>query len=327
MARADLLEQLQQAVNSYYCGKLEEAIDIGQLLLTRSRGTPHAATIHRHQAEFLHALGKYDAARLMAQEAGNLARATRHPDEILAASISVLACDFYNGQIAQVHHQLSELMELAPKQHQPLAFMGWIMMMVGCFDKAIQLCEQARGLLEEERDSPSQQLKLANIMLTEARSDLYRGLPYESISRLERILEMDLMSQVPGTLAKSLLGVAVIQSGEQALGMKLTNQAISDGRKINHDLHGQCLALAGQANLQRVELKLATEQLQTAVGLLTHPLERQESYFLLGTIARSFQEATESEQALRRAAEPTTESYFGRMAVQAMHKLVGLQAV
>ena len=86
-----------------------------------------------------------------------------------------------------------------------------------------------------------------------------------------------------------------------------------------------CLALSGQAFLHLNELSLATEQLRFAIGLLVHPLEKQEHFYTLGLIARSAEQDTQAEQAFRQAAYPSTETHFGRLAVQALHDLVGLR--
>jgi hypothetical protein len=61
------------------------------------------------------------------------------------------------------------------------------------------------------------------------------------------------------------------------------------------------------------------------VGLLTHPLDRQESYCALGDIAASIDLCSQAEQSYRRATQPTIDSYFGRKAVSALRELIGLK--
>lgn len=327
---ADLIEQLERAVDLHLKGRHAEAVDLGQALLARSRGTPHAAAVHRHQAEFLLARGNYEAARRMAIEAGNLARATRHPSEILSATLTALACDLYSGQLSVVHQQVVELLELAPQQPLPAAFFGRLMLLAGDFERAIDLCERARSLLDQAAESPDHpmlELLRAELLLIEARAELLRESPRNALARIERVLRMDLSSQLPGTLARAMNGLAWIQIGELEQGQEWIGQAVAIGRKVSADLHGQCLLLAGLGHLEMSEPDPAREQLRAACGLLVHTLDRQEAHFLLGEIARKAGQASEAELAYRRATAPTAETHFGRLAVQALHRLVGLRAI
>ncbi len=326
----DLIEQLERAVDRYLQGRPEEAVDLAQALLGRSRGTPHAAAVHRHQAEFLLAIGHYDTARQMAQEAGNLARATRHPAEILAATLIMLECDLYEGNISSVHQQLVELLQLAPRQPMPLAFSAQLMLLVGDFERAISQAEAARSCLDEGPEPgghPMIELDRARLLLLEGRAALGQDAPAEAIGRLERVTRADLISQVPGTQARAVLGLALAYTGEQERGRELVSQAVAMARKISADLHGTCLLVAGQLHAVLGELGLATEQLRVAAGLLVHPLERQEVHHRLGQIALSVGQRDDAEQAFRRATEPTTETHYGRLSVQALHRLVGLKAL
>ena len=326
----DLIEQLERAMDRFLQGRPEEAVDLGQSLLARSRGTPHAASVHRHQAEFLHAMGHYETARQVAQEAGNLARATRHPTEILAATLTMLACDLYEGQISAVHQQLTELMELAPRQPMVLAFLARLLLLVGDFERAIAQAEAARASLDEATDPgghPLTELGRADLLLIEARAELSRDAPRNAIGRLQRVIQADLISLVPGTQARALLGLAQVQTGDEDSGRELAAQAIASARKISADLHGVCLVAAGRMHTAIGELGLANEQLRVAAGLLVHPLERQEVHHRLGRLALEVGERTEAEQSFRRATEPTTETHFGRLSVQALHRLIGLRTI
>ena len=229
---ADLIEQLEQAVDLYLQGRIEEAVDMGGSLLARSRGTPHAAAIHRHQAEFLHSLGNYDAAYQMAQEAGNLARATRHPSEILAATLCVLNCDLYCGKVSAVHQQITELMELTPQQPMPMSFMARLMLLVGNFEQALELSEQTRTLLvevDQPQAHPMVDLAKANQLLLEAKTLLLREQPF--FSRLEPVLEMELISQIPNILAQAMHGLALVLDLEVDLGCETLVQAVNRAKK------------------------------------------------------------------------------------------------
>jgi tetratricopeptide (TPR) repeat protein len=327
---SDLIEQLDRALDLHVRGRPDEAADLGQSLLARSRGTPHAASVHRHQAEFLHATGNYPAARRMAEEAGALARATRHPSEILSATLTALRCDLYTGQLTGVHQQVVELIELAPRQPMPVAFLAHLLLLAGDFDRAIELAERARDLLDlaiEPREHPMLELQRADLLLIEARAELQRDAPRNAIARLERVLHQELSSQIPATLARALIGLAEVQAGEADLGRDWLGQAVASARRIAADLHGRCLQLAGWAHLELGEAGLAREQLRFACGLMVHPIERQEVHWRLGAIALLAREPEEAEQAFRRATEPTTETHYGRLSVQALHSLVGLRSV
>lgn len=327
---ADLIDQLERAVELHLRGRPEEAIDIGQTLLGRSRGTPHAAAVHRHQADFLLAAGHYESARQMATEAGSLARASRHPGEIVAATLAVLACDAALGHVAAVHQQVVDLLELAPLQPLPVAFLARLMLLVGQFEQAIEQSERARSLLDTSQTPaghPMLELTRAELFLIEARAALLAGQSDEALARCERVMAQDLPSQVPGTQALAFSGLALARKDRAAEARQRIAQAVASGRKISQDLHGQCLAVAGLTHLDLAEPELATEQLRVACALMRHPLDRQEVHFALGRIARELEQRSEAEGAFRRATEPTTETHFGRLAVQALHELIGLRAI
>ena len=325
---ADLVEQMERAVSLYICGRAEEAAEIAQPLLRRARGTPHAARFYRYMSEFMLASGDYQRSREAAQEAGGLARASRHPGEILAATLMILACDFYEGHLRQVHRQLEELMHLATDQPRPVVFMGQVTLLLGDFDRTVSLLEQARGFLDEvsEPDAhPAMDLFRSNMLIQTGKAHLLAGRIEEAVPRLERAMSLDLHTPVPGTLAQALLGCAVVQDGGEDEGLGLLQEAVSNARKIAHDVHGHTLALLGLARKHLGDFILAREMLRNAVGLLTHALESQESYCGLGDIATSLDLRSEAEQAYRRATLPTIDSHFGRKAVGALRDLVGLR--
>lgn len=326
----DLVTSLERALSLHLQGRFAEAVELGQGLLGRSRGTPHAAAVHRHQAEFLLASGAIDGARRMAQEAGTLARASRHPDEILAASLVVLDCDLHAGAIAAVHQQLGELCALAAGRPEPVGAMARLMLRVGELDGAVETAERARGLLDESDAGPRRpllELERAELLLVEGRARLLAGRPDRALMRFERVLGEELISPLPPTRARALAGAALVGCGREAEGRELCTQAVAMGRKRSADLHGQCLSAAASAHRQLGEPGLAREQLRAASALLAHPLDRQEVFFRLGDIARASGQPGEAEQALRRATDPTTETLFGRRAVRALHRLVGLRAI
>lgn len=324
----DLVEQMERAVSLYLCGRAEEAAEIAQPLLRRARGTPHAARFCRYMSEFLLASGDYDRSREVAREAGGLARAIRHPGEILASTLMILACDFYQGHLRQVHRQLEELLQLATDQPMPVVFMGQVTLLLGDFDRTVSLLEQARGVVDEvsEPDAhPAMDLFRSNMLIQTGKAHLLAGRTAEAISLLERAMDLQVDTPVPGALARAMFGYAIVKSGGEEEGLGLLQDAVDTARKIAHDVHGQTLAHLGLARKHLGDLILARELLRNAVGLLTHPLERQESYCGLGDIAASFDLRSEAELAYRRATQPTIDSYFGRNAVGALRDLVGLR--
>jgi len=326
----DLEAEMERAVSLYICGKAEEAAEIAGPLLRRARGTPHAARFYRYMSEFMLATGDYERSREVAREAGSLARAIRHPGEILASTMMILACDFYEGHLRQVHRQLEELLHLAVDQPMPIVFMGQVTLLLGDFDRTVSLLEQARGFVDEvsEPDAhPAMDLFRSNMLIQTGKAHLLAERVSEAIALLERAVGLRLHTPVPGTLAQALLGCAVVYNGSEDDGLKLLQEAAGNARKIAHDVHGQALALLGLARKHLGDFILAREILRNAVGLLTHQLERQESYCALGDIAASFDLCSEAEQAYRRATQPTIDSYFGRKAVGALRDLVGLRSL
>jgi tetratricopeptide (TPR) repeat protein len=325
----DLLDEMQQAVSLYIRGRPEEAVEIGRRLLTRARGTPHAATLYRTMSEFLHAIGNYSDARELAREAGSLARAMRHPEEILASSLAILTCDLYEGDVTAVFKETSELQQLAPDQPMTRLLMAQVMLTVGDLSEALELLQDTYTLLDERaaEGHPELDLLRANLLTTEGKAHLLASDPAEAAAVLERSIAMEVPTLVPGTLARAMLGQALVQLGEEERGLELVEQATGLARKISRDVHGHTLTLAGLARLQLGDVGIANEQIRAAVALLTHPLERQESFFLLGEIALLLDEDGDAVQAFRRATEPTIDSLFGRKALRELRKLVGLRVV
>jgi tetratricopeptide (TPR) repeat protein len=326
----DLVEEMERAVSLYICGRAEEAAEIAQPLLRRARGTPHAARFYRYMSEFMLASGDYESSREAAREAGSLARAIRHPGEILASTLMILACDFYEGHLRQVYRQLEELLQLANDQPMPIVFMGQVTLLLGDFDRTVSLLEQARGFVDEvsEPDAhPAMDLFRSNMLFQTGKAHLLAGRTKEALPLLERAMSLQVNTPVPGTLAQALLGCAVVYDGFENEGLKLLQEATGNARKIAQDVHGQTLALLGLARKHLGDFILARETLRNAAGLLTHQLERQESYCALGDIAASFDLCSEAEQAYRRATQPTIDSFFGRQAVAALRDLVGLRSL
>lgn len=325
----DLVEEMERAVSLYICGRAEEAAEIAGPLLRRARGTPHAARFYRYMSEFLLASGDYDRSRETAREAGGLARAIRHPGEILASTLMILACDFYAGQLRQVLRQLEELL-LAADQLMPVVFMGQVTLLLGDFDRTVSLLEQARSVADEASEPyahPATDLFRSNMLIHTGKAHLLAGRPAEAAALLQRAIGLEVHTPVPGVLARALLGYAEVVSGREPEGLRLLQEAVGAARKIGNDVHGHTLAILGLARKHQGDLILARETLRNAVGLLTHPLERQEAYCGLGDIAAGFDLRSEAEQAYRRATRPSIDSYFGRKAVAALRDLVGLRSL
>ncbi|MBW2704005.1 MAG: tetratricopeptide repeat protein [Deltaproteobacteria bacterium] len=326
----DWLADLERALNLHMQGHSAEAVAIGQSLLGRARGTAHAASVHRHMAEFLHACGDYDKARDMAREAGVLARATRHAGEILAASLMELTCDLFEGQVAVVHQQLGDLIELAPGQPTPLAFMATLALTVGNFEQVFDYCELARNLVEQHADPddhPELGLFLANLLMLRTKALLLDDKPGEAATTLEPIFKMVHDQPLPLALASGLKGLAWARSRKGDAGMELAEQAVKAGRKIGHDLHGHCLCLSGACRIELEDEQLATEELQSACGLLVHALDRQEPQLMLGRIYKKIGRQTDAVEAFHQATQPSIDTFFGRQAVQSLHDLEGLRSL
>ncbi len=320
---SDLLDDMEQALSLHFGGRSDEALAMGERLLPRARGTQQAPRAYRHVAEFLHALGRYAPARQMAEEAAAQARANRNPAEIMASSLVSMACDLYQGQVASVHKNLEETMQLAPSHPMPMVFMAQLMLLVGNFDQAIGQVERARGLLP-----PSDaELHLAWLLLSAGKAHLLSGNLTEARAILERAVDLDLSTLVPGTLAQALLGLTLVSAGEQKQGQNLCELAADQGRKISPNIFGHTQALSGLAWWHLGQTDAATEALRASCGLLTHAIERQESHHALGCLTRESGQQQEAEAAFRRATEPTVDTHFGRLAVKALHQLSGLRVV
>jgi tetratricopeptide (TPR) repeat protein len=319
----DIIDEMEHAVSLHVRGRSDEALEVGSRLLPRARGSAHAATVYRHIAEFLHAVGNYDRARQMAEESGSLARALRNPSEILASTLVALACDLYDGDVAITHRQLQDLMELAGDQPGPLAFMTQLMLLVGNFDQAADLAERTRAFLER----PHREIHLAQVLLAAGKAHLLSGRLEEARLVLERALAFEVPTLVPGTLAQAVLGLVLVMTGEEEDGLERVDRSVDLGRKISRDVQGHALAMGGLARAHLEDPGIATEQLRSAVGLLTHPIERQESFCALGKIALRLGDKKEAVAALQRATEPTTDTHFGRLAVRSLRDLVGLRLV
>ncbi|MBW1808252.1 MAG: hypothetical protein JRJ87_08660 [Deltaproteobacteria bacterium] len=319
----DILEEMQQAIALHLCGRSDDALQISSQLLPQARGTKHGAMVYRRVAEFLHAVGNYDRARQMTEEASSLARASRNPSEIMAAALVNLACDMYEGKIATTHKQLNDLISRAGNHPMPRVFMARLMLLVGNFDDAIEELEKTRALLTQR----NMEIQLAYVLLTIGKAHYLAKELQDARAILERVIELEVPTLVPGTLAQALLGLVLAQTGQEREGCELVGRAIDLGRKISNDIYGHTLALGGLTQWQLGDLEIATEQLRSASGLLTHSLERQEIYYSLGKIAEDLGKLSEAEEVLKRAAEPTIDSYFGRRSIKALRDLVGLRVV
>lgn len=319
----DILEEMQHAIALHLRGRSDDALQIGSQLLPQARGTKHGAMVYRRIAEFLHAVGNYDRARQMTEEAGSLARASRNPSEILAAALVNLACDMYQGKIAAAHKRLDELINLAGNHPMPKIYMAQLMLLVGNFDDAIEELEKTRALLKPR----NMEIQLAYVLLAIGKAHYLAKELDDAKAILERVIELEVPTLVPGTLAQALLGLILSQTGEEQDGCELVDRAIDLGRKISNDIHGHALALGGLTRWQLGDLEIAAEQLRSAAGLLTHSLERQETYYSLGRIAEDLGNLQDAEEALKRAIKPTIDSHFGRRSVKALRDLVGLRVV
>ena len=327
---SDWLADLDRALSLHAQGRSAEAVAIGQSLLNRSRGTPHAARVHRHISEFLHACGDYREARDMARESSVLARATRHAGEILAASLMELTCDLFEGQVAVVHQQLGDLIELAPGQPTPLAFMATLALTVGNFDQVFEHCDLAQSLVDQyddPDDHPELDLFRANLLTLRAKALLLDDKPGEAAAVLEPIFDLVRDQPLPLALASGLKGLAWTRSRKGDAGMKLAEQAVKTGREIGNDLHGHCLSLSGACQIELEDEQQATEQLQAACALLVHALDRQEPQLMLGRIYKKAGRKTDAVEAFRQATQPSIDTFFGRQAVQSLHDLEGLRSL
>jgi tetratricopeptide (TPR) repeat protein len=326
----ELLADIEQAVALHVQGRPDQALAAAEKLLAQARGTPHAAAIYRHTAEFLHATGQYSAARELAQEAGSLARATRHPDEILAATLVVLQAELYEGHVAGTHRQLSDLLELAPDQPLPLLAMGRLLLLVGEADAAVVQLEHARGLLDEFGPlgtNPALDLHRAQALLAEARASLMAGRDEEAVSRAERAAALELPTRVPAALGRALAGLALAHGGRAEAGRRAVVEALALGQTIGGCTLGHCLALSGALELALGQAPLGAERLRASLELVPHALERQEACYHLGRLAVAQGDRHAAETWLRRAAEPTVETHFGRLSVRGLRELLGLRAL
>ncbi|MBN2495997.1 MAG: hypothetical protein JXR96_15500 [Deltaproteobacteria bacterium] len=326
----DIHEEFDRAIGLYLHGRATEAAEIGRRLLARSRGTPHAASIHRQVAEFLHAGGAYEEARQLAREAGSLARATRQPGEGLAAALVELACTLYEGQIGLTHKQLEEIERFAGGHPEPLAFKAELALLVGQLDAAQEAVAGALGKLDDlapcGRDPMADLLRIKMLHIA-ARARLLEDQPGEALALLDRALALDSPSPIPDLLGRALVGLALVRTGETAMGREYISAAPLAARPYSADVHGRCLAVAGLAHLDLEEPGIAAEQLRSASGLLTHPIERQEVYWNLGMLVRDCDDKEEAIGSFRQATEPGTDTLFGRRAVRALRELLGLRVV
>jgi tetratricopeptide (TPR) repeat protein len=320
-----MIEELEQALALHRRGRSEEAVEIARRLLTRARGTPHAARVFRTMSEFLLAIGNYADARELAREARSLAQATRHPGEILGSSLALLTCDLYQGEVGMVYQVLEELRVQAEDHPRLRTFTGWVMLTIGELDQAVEHMQETRTLLVE--GSPDDDLLLARLLCMEGKAHLLADRPGESLGLFDRVLQMDLSTLVPQCLARAMLGQATARLGDWEQGIERVDQAAQLARKISRDVHGRALALSGLTRLNLGETGSATEQLRAAVALMTHALERQESFHALGHIADQIGQDAEAIRAYRRATEPTSETHFGRLAVRRLKELVGFRVI
>jgi len=320
-----MIEELEQAVSLHLRGRSEEAVEIGRKLLTRARGTPHAARVFRNMSEFLMAIGNYPDARELAREARSQAQATRHPGEILGSALALLTCDLYQGEVGTVYRVLEELRGQAEDNPRLRAFTAWVMLIIGELDPAVENLEETRTLLPG--GTPEDDLLLAQLLCLEGKAHLLAERPGEALVVLERVLEMELATLVPQCQARALQGLASARLGHAEEGIERVDQAALLARKISRDVHGQALALSGLVRFDLGELGTATEQLRAAVALMTHALERQEGFYALGQIAELSGQDGEAIQAYRRATEPTSETHFGRLAVRRLKNLVGFRVI
>jgi tetratricopeptide (TPR) repeat protein len=319
----DILEEMQHAIALHLRGRSDDALEISSQLLPLARGTKHGAMVYRRIAEFLHAVGNYDRARQMAEEAGSLARASRNSSEIMAAALVRSSCDMYEGKIAATHKQLNDLINLAGNHPMPKVCMAQLMLLVGNFDDAIKELEKTRELLTPRK----MEIQLAYVLLAIGKTHYLAKEFKDAQAILERVIEFEVPTLVPGTLAQALLGLVLTHTGQEQDGCELVSRAIDLGRKISNDVYGHTMALGGLAQRHLGDLEIATEQLRSAAGLLTHSLERQETYYSLGRIAEDLGQPSEAEEAFKRATEPTIDSYFGRRSIKAIRDLVGLRVV
>jgi len=320
---SDLVQQLEWAFSLHIRGRSEEALEAGSRLLPQARGTPHGARVYRVLAEFRHALGDYEGARQAAEESAVLARAVRNPDEILASNLVELDCDLYEGRITTAYEQLLQLIKLTGDQPRAMIFMARLLLLAGDFDAAVELAERCEGPTK----SAYADLARAHVMLLAGKAHLLACRPAEALAVLERAATLEVPTLVPGILAEALIGLALAQSKTMDAAMEHVDRSAELARKISRDIHGQALAVSGLARQRVGETGVATEQLASAVGLMSHPIERQESFCSLGDMSIQAGDREEAEFAYRRALEPTTESHFGRLAVRALRDLVGLRAV
>jgi tetratricopeptide (TPR) repeat protein len=325
-----IIAEIERALALYFQGDVEAAATIGWPLVARSRQTPHAAMVHRLVAEFLCERGSYSEAHELAGEAHTIARANHNPAELLAATVLLLRCELYQGQVTAVFDKLERMHKLAPDQ-LPIAFLrGLLMVLIGTFDPAQEVLERTRGALDDvggPGQHPDLDLFRATLLLTMGKLHLLQQRFDDASAALERVDAYDLPTPVPAVLATALWGLCLTQSGHQKRGQILLSQAMSSGKKLSAHIHGHALAAAGLALCHRGETQAAVDYLKRAVSLIVHPLERQEGFYALGTLALANNRSDEASAAFRRACEPTGETYFGRLATRKLHEIVGLRVL
>ncbi len=327
---SDLIEKIEYALDLFIKGYPREAAQAGQTILSRARGTAHAARVFRYVAEFYHACGQYQQARELATEAGSLSRALRQPDEILASTLVLFACDLYEGQLSVVYQKSQQLLEMNPEQLLSTAFMAQIKITVGDLEPAIALLERANSLLDEQASQatqPAVDLFRSSTYTSLAKAYLLFQKPEEALAILERSLDLELPTQVPSILATAMTALASGQLGREEQAHQTMQIALERAQPISKDLYGHTLAFSGFLSLELDNLSEAIDSLTQSTALLTHQFERQESYFFLGNALHRSNRAAEAETAYRNATLPCTESLFGRNALRALRKMVGLRLV
>lgn len=324
----DLVTELERAVALQAEGRVEQALRLLEGLMARARSSAHAAPAFRHTAECLQALGQYAAARELAQEAGALARASRHPGEILAASLLLLEADLYEGQVAAVHRQLGDLLELAPEQAECVLLMGRLLAQVGDFEQAAEQFERGLDLLKAIAPpgaDPGVDARRARTLLHAARTELARGAPRAAAARAESALLLGGSSPVIQALGRAELGLALARDGQPEPGQASLEAGLVLSHPVGGWLHGQVLALAGALARERARLDQAEESLRASLEFTPHALERQEACCLLGELSLARGERMEAQAWYRQATQPSVETHFGRQAVRRLHALLGLR--
>lgn len=329
-ANQTVIGEIERAVALYLQGDIETAAAVGWPLVARSRQTPHAAMVHRLVAEFLCERGSYTEAYELASEATTIARASNNPAELLASTLLLLRCELYQGQVTAVFDKLERIHTLTPDQPPVIFLRGLVMVLMGTLDAAQEMLEHVRGRLDDlsgPGQHPELDLFRATVLLTIGKLHLLQHRFDDASAALERVTGYDVPTPVPAVLATALWGLSLCQSGYQKRGQTLLVQAITSGKKISAHIHGHTLAAAGLARYHQGDTQQAVEHLRHAVGLITHPLERQESFYTLGALAVASDSSDEAAAAFRRACEPSGETYFGRLSTRRLHEIVGLRVL